>query len=783
MKLLEIARSSARVAGTDIKTAFDSITNAVANQQIRALKTFGILIEQNKAYEDYALKIGVAKDSLTELQKSQALADAAILAGQAQMQNMGKITLNASEMFQMLGSQWRQLTETIGKTVLKTGIFDFILSAVSSIKAKIDELSDTGKLTEWAEKIKNEFIKVAVFGAGLIDAITPIGQKIIELIKSAWDAFMSLPEWVREVGIVAAIFGGKKWTIVMLGILHLINAVTNEMKALQAVAAGKMTFAEFAASNFKELEQKLEDIARQSDKTGKALNEMFQKAKPESLTSRVVKLFQDLQKTVSQTDITPISTPRPGGFLEERKATPTEELQKLKLNINYEIDLENQKYEESHKALERSIALEKEKYEKGKISLKQYIDFEKQKYKEDQAALEQLIRTKLALQQYYAEESIKLKQRELEELQKEPTKNRDKMFQIEEEIKQIKIASASEQLKIQKELYQNINSLIDASKNKIKGFEDAIAAATAKSKQIAIDLNKDIADIEGKGKAVDPFEQWRKGMEALDAASKERQGALFGKGDLKSAEMYAQQAREIFKELGQVEGGEFDAAQGLIQTKEELLKIETTRKQASEEGLQAETANMQNLIAQAQSLKTEFSNMQLKVDSTELDAVIARYKGLDGSEVHVKVIEDRQAAPPAGYRWGGLVGTVINTALQTGSASVKYLASGGWLPGWGGGDKIKAALEAGEYVVRKEAVQKYGARLFDTLNSMKFDVPSLYGLNLAPASISNVTNAGRAETNSYKINFADNVVHATPKTKNLLAELHKELRMAKLRRG
>ncbi len=247
--------------------------------------------------------------------------------------------------------------------------------------------------------------------------------------------------------------------------------------------------------------------------------------------------------------------------------------------------------------------------------------------------------------------------------------------------------------------------------------------------------------------------------------------------------MYAQQAREIFKGLGQVEGGEFDAAQGLIQTKEELLKIETTRKQASEEGLQAETANMQNLIAQAQSLKTEFSNMQLKVDSTELDAVIARYKGLDGSEVHVKVIEDRQAAPPAGYRWGGLVGTVINTALQTGSASIKYLASGGWLPGWGGGDKIKAALEAGEYVVRKEAVQKYGARLFDTLNSMKFDVPSLYGLNLAPASISNVTNAGRAETNSYKINFADNVVHATPKTKNLLAELHKELRMAKLRRG
>lgn len=43
------------------------------------------------------------------------------------------------------------------------------------------------------------------------------------------------------------------------------------------------------------------------------------------------------------------------------------------------------------------------------------------------------------------------------------------------------------------------------------------------------------------------------------------------------------------------------------------------------------------------------------------------------------------------------------------------------LPGYGGGDKIRALLEAGEFVIRKEAVKKYGAGLFEALNSMRVD--------------------------------------------------------------
>lgn len=47
---------------------------------------------------------------------------------------------------------------------------------------------------------------------------------------------------------------------------------------------------------------------------------------------------------------------------------------------------------------------------------------------------------------------------------------------------------------------------------------------------------------------------------------------------------------------------------------------------------------------------------------------------------------------------------------------------GGQLPGWGGGDRIRALLEAGEFVIRKEAVSRYGSGLFHALNSMRLNL-------------------------------------------------------------
>jgi hypothetical protein len=70
--------------------------------------------------------------------------------------------------------------------------------------------------------------------------------------------------------------------------------------------------------------------------------------------------------------------------------------------------------------------------------------------------------------------------------------------------------------------------------------------------------------------------------------------------------------------------------------------------------------------------------------------------------------------------------TVVTHHVEANAAGgLAGLALGGKLSGYGGGDRINAKLEAGEFVIRKEAVAKYGAALFDSLNSMKLDLTGM----------------------------------------------------------
>ena len=112
---------------------------------------------------------------------------------------------------------------------------------------------------------------------------------------------------------------------------------------------------------------------------------------------------------------------------------------------------------------------------------------------------------------------------------------------------------------------------------------------------------------------------------------------------------------------------------------------------------------------------------KINVDSREVDAKLAELNNTETTSVH-KIIQ--QVVPPqAQARFGGLI---------------QKFASGGWarlsgkLAGWGGGDRIRALLEAGEFIIRKEAVAKYGAEFFNALNGMRLDIPKAVGAAAMP---------------------------------------------------
>lgn len=117
----------------------------------------------------------------------------------------------------------------------------------------------------------------------------------------------------------------------------------------------------------------------------------------------------------------------------------------------------------------------------------------------------------------------------------------------------------------------------------------------------------------------------------------------------------------------------------------------------------------------------------------------------------------------------------------------------GKLPGFGGGDRIRSLLEAGEYIIRKEAVQKYGAGLFHALNGMRLALPDVSGMvraqlsglvadlpRFAAGGMAGPTETMRLELTAGGVSAPLTVVGPPAATRAMIRGLENELRKMRL---
>lgn len=96
-------------------------------------------------------------------------------------------------------------------------------------------------------------------------------------------------------------------------------------------------------------------------------------------------------------------------------------------------------------------------------------------------------------------------------------------------------------------------------------------------------------------------------------------------------------------------------------------------------------------------------------------------------------------------------------------------ARGGRLPGYGGGDRISALLEAGEFVVRKEAVSKFGSGLFHALNSLRLpEIPRF--------AAGGMVGAGAGDSMTINLSFGGGASIPVTSTRENAVQLEREFR-------
>lgn len=241
----------------------------------------------------------------------------------------------------------------------------------------------------------------------------------------------------------------------------------------------------------------------------------------------------------------------------------------------------------------------------------------------------------------------------------------------------------------------------------------------------------------GAGYVVDAFRGWKmifKGVEGawlmLRHAVDEGMAWLLEKAGKENwTQIYRDDADRMLRKLEEVNqeidniaarGRAAQAARNLFadirkELEESKKKLEEQKKaqEEAEKTTEKQKGHMEIIAAEAGKAKGNFSKIKTTVNQISLQRLTDEAKELNQQLQEIKKrLQEIEAAKRKAKEGAGAV------AMRLGGVVGRGYQGGGPLPGYGGGDRIPGLLEPGEYVLRKEAVRKYGADFIDALNRM-----------------------------------------------------------------
>jgi len=207
---------------------------------------------------------------------------------------------------------------------------------------------------------------------------------------------------------------------------------------------------------------------------------------------------------------------------------------------------------------------------------------------------------------------------------------------------------------------------------------------------------------------------------AKKAAEAARQAAAAG--DKKGAETqfataleYADKAKEAYKDLNkEVKDGDKVMVSGTEALKTAMDGVKSSGELATDILKQQQEA----LHGYMDELTKQSGFQDLTKGMDEFDAAwIKSWQDMRAKAVsEIATVEDKLTALTKDREVTVWINEKVRKAL---GGPVGAFARGGKLSGYGGGDRIHALLEAGEFVIRKEAVRRFGSGVFHALNSLR----------------------------------------------------------------
>lgn len=178
-EILELARKSAALTGQTAQEAFEGMTQALAVGNTRMLKHYGIIVDQKKAWEDYAKANNIAVGAMSQAEQRQATMNAALKQGQEALKNVDPDLAKTANTMQEISVSAHEVGEAISIAFEKI--------AGPAVRKFFSDLSQGAKETKnWVQATFGEGDESAEARAQLIELrVSKIKAQLEEAQKPA----------------------------------------------------------------------------------------------------------------------------------------------------------------------------------------------------------------------------------------------------------------------------------------------------------------------------------------------------------------------------------------------------------------------------------------------------------------------------------------------------------------------------------------------------------------------------------------------------------------------
>lgn len=133
VKLLEIARATAKMTGQTTVTAFEDISLAVGRQSKMILDNLGIILDVEKANQEYAKSLGKTSIQLTDTERKQAFMTATLKAGGELMDKLGRQTDTNADKLERMTATFNDIKVAVGGGLIRG--FNFLEGTFEAVAA------------------------------------------------------------------------------------------------------------------------------------------------------------------------------------------------------------------------------------------------------------------------------------------------------------------------------------------------------------------------------------------------------------------------------------------------------------------------------------------------------------------------------------------------------------------------------------------------------------------------------------------------------------------------